>query len=70
MTRLIASRSGNKVRVDLGTVEWLRLYWFYHDIGTDDSTMGAKSASPKGILPFFVIGTALELSVNVGRCLT
>ncbi len=26
MTCSIASRSGNKVRVDLGTVEWLRLY--------------------------------------------
>jgi hypothetical protein len=67
MTHSIASRSGNKVRVDLGTVEWLRLYWFYHNIGTDDSTMAARSASPKGILLFFIVGTALELSFNVWR---
>ena len=26
MTRLMASRSGSNVRVDLGTIEWLRLY--------------------------------------------
>ncbi len=70
MTRLIASRSGNKVRVDLGTVEWLRLYWFCYDIGTDERTMAARSASLKGILPFLVVGTALELPFNVGRCLT
>ncbi len=70
MTRLIASRSGHKVRVDLGTIEWLRLYWFCHDIGTDNITMAARSASPKGILPVFIVGTALELSFNVGRCLT
>jgi hypothetical protein len=70
MTRSMASRSGSKVRVDLGTVEWLRLYWFCHNIGTDDSTMAARSALPKGIFPFFVAGTALELSFNVGRCLT
>ncbi len=70
MTRLIASRSGNKVHVDSGTVEWLRLYWFCHNVGTDNSTMAARSALPKGMLPFFVVGTALELSFNVGRCLT
>ncbi len=58
MTCSIASRSGNKVRVDSGTVEWLRLYWFCLDIGADDSTMAARSASPKGILPFFVDDTA------------
>jgi hypothetical protein len=70
MACLMAYRFGNKVRVDSGTIEWLRLYWFCHDIGTDDSPMAARSASPKGILPFFVVGTALELSFNVGRCLT
>ncbi len=70
MIYLMASRSGNKVHVDSGTVEWFKLYWFCHDIGTDDSTMAARSASPKGIFPFFVVGTALELSFNVGRCLT
>jgi hypothetical protein len=70
MTRSIASRSGNKVRLDLGTVEWLRLYWLCHDIGTDNSTMVARLALPKGTLPFFVISTALELAFNVGRCLT
>ncbi len=70
MTHLMASRSGNKVCVDSGTVEWLRLYWSCHDIETDYSTMVARSALPKGILPFFVVGTALELSFNVGRCLT
>jgi hypothetical protein len=59
MTHSIASRSGNKVRVDSRTVEWLRLYWFCHDIGTDDSTMAARSAFPKRILPFFVVGTAI-----------
>jgi hypothetical protein len=69
-TRLMASRSGSNVQVDSGTVEQLRFYWFCHDIGTDDSTMAARSASPKGIFPFFVVGTALELSFNVGRCLT
>ncbi len=70
MTCLMASRSGSNVRVNLGTVEWLRLYWFCHNIGTDDSTMAARSALPKEIFPFFVVGTALELSFNVGRCLT
>ncbi len=70
MTHMMASRSGSNVRVDSGTVEWLRLYWFCHDIGTDNSTMAARSASLKGIFPFFVVGTALELSFNVGRCLT
>jgi hypothetical protein len=50
--------------MDLGTIEWLRLYWFCHDIGTDNSTMAARSASPKGIFPFFVVGTALELSFD------
>jgi hypothetical protein len=70
MTRSMASRSGNNVRVDLRTIEWLRLYWFCHNIGTDNSTMAARPALPKGIFPFFVVGTALELSFNVGRCLT
>jgi hypothetical protein len=70
MTCSMASRSGNKVHVNLGTIEWLRLYWFYHTIGTEDSTMAARSALPKGIFPFFVVGTALELSFNVWRCLT
>jgi hypothetical protein len=59
MTCLIASRSSNKVQVDSGTIEWLRLNWFCHDIGTDNSTMAARSALPKGMLPFFVVGTAL-----------
>jgi hypothetical protein len=66
----MASRSGSNVQVDLGTVEWLRLYWFYHDIGTDASTIIARSALPKGIFPIFVVGAALGLSFNVGRCLT
>jgi hypothetical protein len=70
MTRSMVTRSGSNVHVDSGTVEWLRLYWFCHDIGTDDSTMAARSALLKGIIPFFDIGTALELSFNVGRCLT
>ncbi len=70
MTCSIASRSGNKVRVDSGNVEWLRLYWFCHDIETDNSTMAAKSALPKGIFYFLVVSTALELSFNIGRCLT
>ena len=63
ITRSIASRSGNNVRVDLGTVEWFRLYLFCHDIGTEDSTMAARSASPKGIFPFFVgysLGAVLQ----------
>jgi hypothetical protein len=70
MTCSMASRSGSSVRVDSGTVEWLRLYWFCHNIGTDASTISARSALPKGIFPFFVVGTALGLSFNVGRCLT
>jgi hypothetical protein len=70
ITPLMASRSGSNIRVDLGTVEWLRLYWFCHGIRTDDSTTLARSALPKGIFPFFIVGTALELSFNVGRCLT
>jgi hypothetical protein len=70
MTCLMASRSGSNVHVDLGTVEWLKLYWFCHDIGTDNSTMAARSALLKGIFPYFVVGTAVELSFNVGRCLT
>ncbi len=44
MTRSMASRSGNKVRVDSGTVEWFKLFWFCHDIGTDNSTMASRSA--------------------------
>ncbi len=67
MTCSMASKSGNNVLVDSGTVEWLRLYWFCHNIGTDNSTMVARSALPKGIFPFFVVGIALELSFNVGR---
>jgi hypothetical protein len=70
MTCSMALRSGSNIGVDLGTIEWLRLYSFCHDIGTDNSTMAARSASPKGIFPFFVVSTALELSFNVGRCLT
>ncbi len=70
MTLLMASRFDNNVCVDSGTVEWLRLYWFYHNIGTDNSTMTARSASSKGILLFFIVSTALELSFNIGRCLT
>jgi hypothetical protein len=70
MTCLIASSSGNKVRVDSRAVEWLRFYWFCHNIGTDNSTMAARLALPKGILPFVLVGTALELLFNVGRCLT
>ncbi len=51
----MASRSGSKVQVDLGAIEWLRLFWFCHDIRTDNSTMAARSASLKGIFPFFVV---------------
>jgi hypothetical protein len=70
LPHLMASRSGSNIRVDLETVEWLRLYWFCHNIRTDASTIPARSALPKGIFPFFVIGAALGLSFNVGRCLT
>jgi hypothetical protein len=42
MTHSIASRSGNKVQVDLETVELFRLYWFCHDIEKDNSTMAAR----------------------------
>jgi hypothetical protein len=70
MTCSMASWSGSNIRVDLGTIEWLRLSWFCHDIGTDNSTMAARSALPKGIFPYFVVSTALEMSFNVGRCLT
>ncbi len=67
----MASRSSSNVQAYLlGTIEWLRLHWFCHDIGTDASTIAARSALQKGIFPFFVIGTALRLSFNVGRCLT
>jgi hypothetical protein len=59
-------KSGSNIQVDSRTVEWLRLYWFCHDIGTDNSTMAAESVSPKGIFLFFVVGTALELSFNEG----
>ncbi len=51
----------------MGTVEWLRLYWFCHNIGTDASTIAARSALPKGVFPFFIVGTALGLSFNVQR---
>jgi hypothetical protein len=70
MTHSMASRSGKNLLLNSGIVEWLRLYSFCHDIGTDASTMVARSASPKGIFPFFIVGTALGLSFNVGRCLT
>jgi hypothetical protein len=70
MTRSMASRSGSNVGVDSGTVEWLRLYWFCHNIGTDASTMVARSALPKRIFPYFIVGTALGLSFNIGSCLT
>jgi hypothetical protein len=66
----IASRSSSKVQVDPGTNEWLRLYWFCHDIGADASTIMARSALPKGMFTFFVVGTALGLSFNEGRYLT
>jgi hypothetical protein len=39
----MASRSGCNVQVDSGTVEWLRLYWFCHNIGTDASTIATRS---------------------------
>jgi hypothetical protein len=70
MTRSIASRSGSSARNDLGSVRWVRFYWFCHVIGMDASTIAARSASPKGVFPFFIIGTALGLSFNVGRYLT
>jgi hypothetical protein len=70
MMHSIASRSGSYARVDSGTVEWLRLYWFFHVIGTDASMIAARSALPKRIFPFFVVGTASWLSFNVGRYLT
>jgi hypothetical protein len=58
MTCSMASRSGSNVQADLGTVEWLRFYWFCHDIGTDKSTMLARSALPKGMFPFLIVDTA------------
>jgi hypothetical protein len=64
MTRSMASRFGSNVQVDFGTIEWLRLYWFYHDIGTDNNTRAARSASPKGIFPFlrcwYSLGAVLQ----------
>jgi hypothetical protein len=41
MTRYMASGSSNNVQVDSVTIEWLWLYWFCHNIGTEDSTMAA-----------------------------
>ncbi len=38
-TCLMASRSGSNVQVE-GTVEWLRLYWFCHVIGTGQHNHG------------------------------
>ena len=64
MTHSMVSRSSSNVRVDLGIVEWLRLYWFFHNIGTDASMIAARSALPKHS---FVVGTVLGLSFNVGR---
>jgi hypothetical protein len=42
MTQLMASRSVSNVRMDSRTIEWLRLYWFCHNIRTDNSTMVAR----------------------------
>jgi hypothetical protein len=70
MTHSITSRSGSNALVNFGTVVWLRFCWFYHVIGTDISMIAARSVLPKGIFPFFVVGTALGLSFNVGRYLT
>jgi hypothetical protein len=53
MTHSLASRSGNKVRFDLGTVKRLRLYCFFHIIGTDASTMAARSAFAKRDITYF-----------------
>jgi hypothetical protein len=61
MTCSMVSWSGSNVQVDLGTVEWLKLYWFCHNIGTDPSMIAARSALLKGIFPLFVVGTALGL---------
>jgi hypothetical protein len=67
MTHLIASKSSRNARVNLGIMRWVRLYWFCHIIGTDTSTIVARSALTKRMFPFFVLGTALGLSCNVGR---
>ncbi len=61
MTHSIFSRSGSNVQGDLGTVRWVRLYWFYHIIGTDASMIATRSAFLKGTFPFFVIVTAFVL---------
>jgi hypothetical protein len=53
MMHSIASRSSNNARVDSRTVEWLRLYWFCHVIGTHASTIASRSALSKGDTPFF-----------------
>jgi hypothetical protein len=70
MTHSIASRFSSNSHIDLGTVRWVRMYWFCHIIDTDTSTIVARSALLKGMFPLSVIGTALGLSFNVGRYLT
>jgi hypothetical protein len=69
MTWSIASRFGSNIRVNSRTVEWLWLYWFCYNIGTDASAIAARSALLKRMFPFFVIGRILGLSFNVGRYL-
>jgi hypothetical protein len=64
------SRSGSSVRGDSELLRWVRLYWFCHVTGMDASMIAARSASLNGMFPFFVVGTALGLSFNVGRYLT
>ncbi len=59
----MASRSSSNVQVDLGTVEWLRLYWFCHNIRTDASTIAARSLAKRDI-PFlccrYSLGAVLQ----------
>jgi hypothetical protein len=63
MTHSTTSRSGSKVGVDLGTIEWLRLYWFCYDIGSDASIIAARSALPKGFFflhHWYSLGAVLQ----------
>ncbi len=60
----IASRSSSNAGVNSGTVEWLRLYWFCYDIGTDASTIAARSALPKGIGVGYMAWKLICISLN------
>jgi hypothetical protein len=45
----------------------VRLYWFCHIIGTDASTIAARSALPKGTFPFFIASTAFGAVLQCGE---